>query len=225
MSTSTDGTIITVQGSSTASYPAEEAQVRIAVEQQGEKRDQVLSLVTAGAQRLQAELEAQPATALARWTTSGLRAWSERPWSQDGAILPLVQHARVDLTAVFTDFEALSLWLDAAASRDGVVVDGVDWRLAEASAQQKRAQAQQDAVADAVSRATAFASSLGLSALSPLSLADPGMLGSTGESAPGPAIRGKAMMAMADSVSGGVSFRPEEIRVTAAVDARFLARG
>lgn len=219
-----EGTVITVQGSHSVTHAAEEAHVRLAVEQQGPAREAVLAAVTEAAAALQAELEGQPGSTLLRWTTSGLRAWSERPWSQDGVVLPLVQHARVDLTAVFVDFAALSLWLDSAAAREGVVVDGVEWRLAEDSAIAKRADAQQAAVADAVSRATAFASSLGLATLRPLALADPGMLGEVGESASPGVFRGKAMLAMADTSGGsGVSFRPEEIRITAAVDARFLA--
>ena len=218
-------TIITVSGDAELKHSPERATAQLSVGFEGPVRERVLASSTelhgAVSEQLAALLAADggPLTA---WSTEQLRVWGQRPWSQNGEQLPVVYHSAASVTATFTDFAALSEWLGAASLLEGVTVHGIDWALHEETTQQLTREAQQLAVRAALVKAENFAQSLGLGALTPLALSDPGLLGD--ENRPMP------MMAVADSVSlrsrgaaGGAQFSPEEIVVSAAVHARFSA--
>ena len=58
-----------------------------------------------------------------------MRTWSTRPWNKDGMQLPVVNHARVDIEVEFRDFAALSRWVaahDRRAPKDSDV-SYVEW--------------------------------------------------------------------------------------------------
>ena len=78
------------------------------------------------------------------------------------------------------------------------------------------------AVAVAVERATAYAQAIGRASVTPVEIADVGLLddGARPEAAPRMFARAMAMDAGA---APAVEFRPDDIRVTAAVEARFRA--
>lgn len=81
--------------------------------------------------------------------------------------------------------------------------------------------AQREAVASAVRKAEVYASALGLGAVTPTEVSDPGLL-----SAEQPQFARSAMMA--DSVrmsapGGGAQFQPEDLTVEARVNVRFSA--
>jgi uncharacterized protein YggE len=148
------------------------------------------------------------------------------PVEQRGKQLALVHYASVEITATFTDFAALSWWISDVAERDGVQVDNVTWRLTPATAKSLEADVAAQAVKVAVDRATAYASAIGLASLTPLEIADLGLLT---DASPGPAPAPKMMRAMAMGAmdAGGapaVELQPEDIVVAAAVEARFSAR-
>jgi hypothetical protein len=218
-------TIITVQGEYELRHPAERGAVRLRVAYDGPSRDEVLALATQRQLSLSNELrdlhnpQSGPVT---QWSSDQLRVWGERPWSGDERRLDVVHHAEVGLDVLFSDLAALSDWVGVASLLDGVNVDGVIWSLTEARRQSLTQEARRRAVENAVAKATVYATSLGLSAVKPLALSDPGMLGDG--AAPGQPPQPLAARA-ASSAAGGatLSLKPEELTIAVQVHARFSA--
>ena len=221
-------TIITVQGSFTAWYPAERATARLTVSFDGAEREAVLASATRSVQTVTDSITAlhDPDAGPVTWFSSDrIRVWAERPWNNEGKQLALVHYASVEITATFSDFAVMSWWLTDVAERDGVQVDTVTWRLTPATSKAAESEVAAQAVGVAVDRATAYAAALGLANLTPLEIADVGLLSRSSDS---PAPAPKMMRAMAMSMDAGsapaVELQPEDIVVTAAVEARFVAR-
>ncbi|HOA86588.1 MAG: SIMPL domain-containing protein [Microbacteriaceae bacterium] len=216
---------ITVRGEHEARLAPELAVARVSVRVDGPERAAVAARATELSMALREELQAhQDAGALARWSSDRVSIWSDRPWSQDGAQLPLVHHATVGARGEFTDFAALSDWVTRLGDREGVTVEGIDWKLTPDTARQTERDVAAGAVRVAVERAEAYASAIGLGGVAPLEIADVGLLAQPGE-APRPQARMFAMAADSAGSSGpSLQFEPQPIIVTAAVEARFSAR-
>lgn len=219
---------ITVRGEHEARVAPEEAVAHISVRAEGPERGAVVERIAALAAPLREDLAARKdAGGLVDWSSQRVSVWANRPWNDQGKQLALVHYASVDVSATFSDFTALSWWLSDVAERDGVQVDTVTWRLTRATAKVTEAEVAAQAVQVAVDRATAYAGAIGLASLTPLEIADLGLLTHASENTAGAPkmMRAMAMGAM-DSGAGGpaVELQPEDIVVTAAVEARFLAR-
>ncbi len=158
---------------------------------------------------------------VSEWSSARVSVWSDRPWNNEGAQLPLVHHAAVELSATFTDAGALSWWLGDVAESDDVQVTAVEWRLSPTTRARVEREVAADAVHVAVERATAYADALGLASVSAVEIADAGLLGAHPEQ---PAPFAARMMA-ASGPAGGPSFslQPPEIVVTSVVEGRFRA--
>ena len=208
-------TVITVQGTFAKHYPAERADATISVHHEGASRADVLALATATAEAVRATIDAHPTD---RWTSDRLQAWDEKPWSNDGAQLPLVFHARIGFSVRFSDFESLSAWIESVTELDGVQVESLEWGLTESTRTTATAEVRSRAVKDAVAKASVYAQSIGLASVTATALADPGMLG---VGVPAPETR---MMKAAADVSH-LSLKPADIEIEATVDARFVATG
>ncbi|WP_431247139.1 SIMPL domain-containing protein [Leifsonia xyli] len=220
-------TIITVQGEYELRHAAERGAVRVRVSYEGPARDEVLALTTQRQVSLTAELrelhdpQRGPVT---QWSSDQLRVWGERPWSHDGSRLDVVHHAEVGIDAVFCDLAALSDWVGVVSLLDGVVVDGVTWSLTEARRQSLTQEARRRAVENAVAKATVYATSLGLTTITPLALSDPGMLGDG--SAPVQPPQPQPLFARAAAADAGgatLALKPEELTIAVQVHARFAA--
>ena len=218
---------ITVRGEHETRVLPEEAVAHLSVRAEGPERGAVVERIAALAAPLRDDLATRKdAGGLSDWSSQRVSVWANRPWNNEGKQLALVHYASVEITATFTDFAALSWWISDVAERDGVQVDNVTWRLTPATAKSMEADVAAQAVKVAVDRATAYASAIGLASLTPLEIADLGLLT---DASPGPAPAPKMMRAMAMGAmdSGGtpaVELQPEDIVVTAAVEARFSAR-
>ena len=217
-------TIITVEGRFDYHHPAERGTVLISAGFQGPEREPVVSHTTALHRALSQTAEQFRAqSAVTWWSADRLRVWSERPWNKDGKQLPLVHHAAVALEVKFADLQSLARWAEEIAVQDGVTVTGVTRALTEATKHRITAEAQHNAVRDAVDRATAYARSLGLGSVRPVALADPGMLGdetrSSGTQTAAPMMRGAA----APAGDTALDLKPEDITVSSRVHARFAA--
>jgi uncharacterized protein YggE len=219
-------TVITVQGSFTAWYPAERATVRLAVAFDGAKRDSVLSSATQAVQTVTESIRAlhDPDAGPVTWFSSDrIRVWAQRPWNQDGKQLAPVHHAAINVTVKFKDFDALADWIAQVAGVAGVQINGIEWTLTEARRTSVTTEVRSRAVKDAADKARVFAQAIGLGQVNAIAIADPGMLGVSGSgAAPAP------MMMRAAAVHGGagdatLDFTPEDIEVSASVDARFEA--
>jgi uncharacterized protein YggE len=100
-------------------------------------------------------------------------------------------------------------------------VDRVEWALTSKRRTELQRQVRTRAVEDAVLRAQQYADALGLSRIRPIAIADAGMLGDGLH----PERAGEVAMMRALGASGAgpnVELVPEDIEVSAAVDARFV---
>ena len=219
-------TVITVQGHHSAWYPPERATVQLNIGFDGPDRQSVFDATTRAADTVRSmivalhEAEAGP---ISRWSSDSVSVWNERPWNNEGKQLALVFHASIGFTVRFTDFDVMTRWLDAVAAVDSVTVGGIEWSLTATSKASVLADAQSLAVADAVTRATVFAQSVGLESVRALALADPGMLGDHGSGPGAPPLARGMMMAESAGARVGLALTPQRIEVSASVDARFVA--
>ncbi|PVG83667.1 SIMPL domain-containing protein [Nocardioides gansuensis] len=216
---------ITVRGSFRAFRKPERAVVHLVVGLEGADAAHVYHGVTgqvATVTALVRELHDPEHGPVTWWASDQLRTWASRPWNQDGKQLPLVHHAHVDLQVKFAEFGALGSWLGKLAEIEGANVRQIEWALTDVHRRQLVREVRAAAVKDAQERAQAYADALGLGPVRLASLADAGML------APGLHPVGGEEMAMARAMAPGdsgvpISFAPEDVSVTADVDARFTA--
>ncbi|AEE44779.1 SIMPL domain-containing protein [Cellulomonas fimi] len=217
-------TVVSVEGCCEHRHPAERGTVTLTVGFDGPDREAVVRRTTgehAWLAEVAQQLHAPPSGAVSSWSSGRVRVWAERPWNTDGRQLPLVHHAAADLTMTFRDLELLERWVEDAAVRDGVTVQGVEWDLAHETRTRLTADAQVRAVQDAAAKASVYARSLGLTAVRPLAVADPGLLGDGARPPVEPLFAARSMVA--PDAGGGLDLRPDEIVVSVRVHARFAA--
>lgn len=218
---------ITVRGSNQTRIAPERAVAHVTARADGPARGAVVERIAALAAPLRTHLtERKTAGAIAEWSSQRVSVWSERPWNAEGRQLDLVHHASVEFTATFTDFMLLSDWLNDIAEQDGLQVGDVQWELSP----ETRARVERDvaaaAVTVAVERATAYAAAIGRATVTPLEIADLGLLTGSGDSGANPQPLRMARVAMAMDAAGApaVDFQPDDLVISAAVEARFAAR-
>lgn len=222
--------VITVRGSSSSIHPPERATVSLSVAVEGATKDGVFSSASQTASLVAAQIQPMadrdrgPVT---QWSSDQVRTWSHRPWNDAGRQLPQVHHAGVDFRVTFSDFAALTYWLSAVAPLTGVTVGGLEWTITEARCIEYTELVRAAAVHDAREKARSYARSLGLSDVRPLAIADVGMLGDATEHLAGvarsPVGAFAAHRIAADDSSPELNLTPQDITITAAVDARFAA--
>lgn len=222
-------TVITVQGQHSAFHPAERATVRLSIHFDGARREPVFEAANAAAEDVRGRITALhdgkngPVT---WWSSDSVQVWGDRPWNQEGKQLPVVYHARIGVTAKFSDFDALARFLEELASREGVSIASIEWALTDARTTSVTTEVRSRAVKDAVNKATVYAQSIGLGSVRAVAIADPGMLGDqVGASGGGMqfASSSRAFKAMDTGGSPELSLKPEDIEIAAIVDARFVA--
>jgi len=217
--------IITVRGESRSLITPERAIAHVSASADGPERGGVVERIAALAEPVRTDLAARKAAgSIVDWASQRVSVWSDRPWNTEGRQLNLVHHASVELTATFSDLMALSDWLNQIATTDGLQASTVDWELTPETRARVEREVATDAVAVAVERATAYAAAIGRETVTPLQIADLGLLDSGGREGAAPRMIKASMMAMdAAGSAPAVDFRPDDIVVTAAVEARFSA--
>ncbi|WP_173924366.1 SIMPL domain-containing protein [Agromyces sp. Marseille-P2726] len=218
-------TTIAVTGRAEERIDPELGAVTLSVGAQGATRDEVFTRTTVAHERLLNEVRGLEASgALDTWSAGQLRVWSYRPWNSEGRQLPLVHQASAEVEVIFKDLARLGDWLGEAAGVPELSVNGVDWRLTDATRRTVQEAAQRGAVADALTKARIYASALGLGVPTPIELADHGLL--SVQPLPGGAPK-MLMMRTAAEVGGGgtptAEFAPAQLVIEASVDARFTA--
>lgn len=209
---------ITVRGSHEERISPEEGVARIGVRVEHIDRGEAMARLAASGQRVRDDLERRAASDdLVSWSSSRAHVFTDRPWGPDGSRLDPVHHASLEFRAVFDDADALSAWIDAATTDPAVQLDGIDWRLTEATALDARDRVARAAVEDAVARARSYAASLGLHHVTAIEVADAGLLSSESATA-GP------MMMKSVAADSGIVVRPDEVVVAVGIEARFSAR-
>lgn len=214
---------ITVRGSHSVFAPPERATVSLQVTIEGPASEEVLDGADRTASNVRRTLEPlhRPETGPVTWWSSDqVRTWAHRPFNDQGKQLPLVHHASLVFQVKFSDFGEMGMWISSVAALPGAAVAGIEWALTADRRTQLVGQVRTAAVRQAQSKASEYAAALGVSEVRAIAIADAGMLGEGLHpvTASGPSF---ARMKAADT--GGPEFAPQDVSVTAEIDARFLA--
>ena len=216
---------VTVRGEHEARIAPERATVRVSVRAEGPDRAAVVDRVMRLAEPVRTSItERKDAGTVVDWTSKRLSVRAERPWNNAGKRLAPVYYASIDFTATFAEASELSIWVSDVSPWDGVEVGWVDWHLTPETRAQIEREVAAQAVGVAVTRAQAYASALGLNEVTPLEIADVGLI-SSGQPSPAAPMMMKARgAAFAADSAPAMEYEPEEIIISATVEARFLAR-
>jgi hypothetical protein len=220
--------IISVRGEHETRIAPERAVAHLTIRAEGPERGAVVERMAALSEPVRDDLVARAsAGTVVEWTSQRVSVWSERPWSGDGKRLRPVHYATVDFSAVFTDFAVLSWWAGEVAEQEGVQLGWIDWQLTPETRAATEREVAAGAVGVAVARANAYAGAIGLASVTPVEIADLGLLArpESAEQAPAPRML-MAKASFAGDAGGGpaVQLQPEDIVITASVEARFTAR-
>jgi uncharacterized protein YggE len=216
-------TTITVAGVAEIEQAAELGTVRLTVGTDGPDREGVVdeaadihAAITTEIRTLEQE-DGSPVTA---WASNGIVVSSSRPWNQDGRQLPLVHSANADISVTFDDAARLSAWLGPISLRDSVTVNAVEWSLTDATTEAVTADVRVKAIKSAVRAAATYAAALALSGLTPVAVADPGLLDPTAPQ-PGFAATPMSSSLRMKSAAPTTDFAPQPITIAATVHVRF----
>ncbi|MFJ2505885.1 SIMPL domain-containing protein [Microbacterium sp. NPDC087592] len=216
---------VTVRGEHEARVAPERATIRVSVRAEGSERTTVVEHVMRLAEPVRGSItERAEEGSVVDWTSKRLSVRAERPWNNDGKRLAPVYYASIDFTATFAEASELSIWVSDISPWDGVEVGWVDWHLTRVTRTQIEREVAAEAVSVAVTRAKAYAGALGLDEVTPLEIADVGLI-SSGQPMPGaPMMKARGGVAFAADAAPAMEYEPEEIVISATVEARFLAR-
>ncbi|WP_262000821.1 SIMPL domain-containing protein [Microbacterium sp. Mcb102] len=216
---------VTVRGEHEARVAPERATIRVSVRGEGSERTTVVEHVMRLAEPVRGSItERAEEGSVVDWTSKRLSVRAERPWNNDGKRLAPVFYASIDFTATFAEASELSIWVSDISPWDGVEVGWVDWHLTRVTRTQIEREVAAEAVSVAVTRAKAYAGALGLDEVTPLEIADVGLI-SSGQLMPGaPMMKARGGVAFAADAAPAMEYEPEEIVISATVEARFLAR-
>ncbi|OZE08590.1 hypothetical protein CH249_17280 [Rhodococcus sp. 05-2255-3B1] len=215
---------ITVVGHGAATYPPEQCTLALTVRTDGrtaESASEPAQQLVRELTRLVEPLYNSDGGPIDRWSVDQVRHSRHRPFNHDGEQLPYVYQAEASVEVQFSQLDLVDAFVYAAASAlEGVSIDHFDWDLTESSRTAHTLAVRELAVRDAVSKAEAYASSLGRSGVHAVAVADPGLLPGFAESG-GP--ESSARMFAAKSAPTGFALKPENITISASVHARFTA--
>ena len=216
---------VTVRGEHEARVAPERATIRVSVRAEGSERTTVVEHVMRLAEPVRGSItERAEEGSVVYCTTKRLSVRAERPWNNDSKRLTPVFYASIDFTATFAEASELSIWVSDISPWDGVEVGWVDWHLTRVTRTQIEREVAAEAVSVAVTRAKAYAGALGLDEVTPLEIADVGLI-SSGQPMPGaPMMKARGGVAFAADAAPAMEYEPEEIVISATVEARFLAR-
>ena len=218
---------IAVIGRNRASTAPERATVHLTIACEADNPDTALQTTTVavneihdGIRRLRHDPE-RPTT----WSAVlpiVTRSW--RPWNTDGTVNPLRHSAAAKVKVKFRDFAALALFIQEHGVNQFVKIENVEWALTRGTRNRLREQVLAAAVNDAVYRATVMAHAAGLTAVTIIEVADPGLLGGA-SAGPGPHAGATMRGAIGSAAPGGgpVDLVPEDVEIAAEVHARFTA--
>lgn len=214
---------ITVRGENETRIAPERATIHVTVRADGAERSSVVERTMGLAEPIRTSIsERHDAGSVMEWSSKRLSIRAERPWNDQGKQLAPVYYASIDFTATFTEASELSIWVSEISPWDGVDVGWVNWHLTPQTRADAEREVASSAVGVAVQRAQAYAAALGLESVTPVEIADTGLL--SREQSPAPQML-KARAAFAASAAGpAMEYEPEDIVISATVEARFTAR-
>ncbi|MFT4157874.1 MAG: SIMPL domain-containing protein [Microbacterium sp.] len=215
---------ITVRGEHEARVAPERATVSITVRAEGPERASVVDSVLRLAAPVRASItDRKDSGSVLEWTSTNLSLRAERPWNSEGKRLAPIFYANVDFTATFSEASELSVWVSDISPLEGVEIGWVHWHLTSQTSTDLEREVASAAVGVAVTRARTYAEALGFTEVTPLEIADTGLI-TTGQPAPVPMLKARGAGTFASDVAPVMQYEPEEIVISATVEARFLAR-
>ncbi len=153
------------------------------------------------------------------WSLDQVRHSRHRPFSNEGEQLPYLYQALASIDVEFSQLDVIDAFVYAVTALDGVDIGNFDWTLTENSVAENTRHVRKLAVQDAVTKAEVYAQTFGLLAVTPLAIADPGLLGvTTGQ--PDYAVAARAYQSGDGS---GFELKPQNITLRAEVHAKFAA--
>jgi uncharacterized protein YggE len=210
---------ISVRGTHSVTLPPQQATVYASISADGPAPGPVMELVAATLAEVSATLQTRHDRAdgtVTGYSVEQIRTGAHRPYNQDGRQLPLVHTASATVTATFTDFDDLANWIENIAVLDGAAVNHIEWALTDDRRIAVERETRQQAVRDARQRAQDYADALDLGPVMVRSINDPGVSGP-----PQP----KVMMARAVAGEPEIALRPEDVEISAQVEATFAVPG
>jgi len=214
---------ITVRGESETRIAPERATIQVTVRAEGAERGSVVERTMVLAEPIRTSIaERHDGGPVIEWSSKRLAVRAERPWNDQGKQLAPVYYASIDFSATFIEASELSIWVSEISPWDGVDVGWVNWHLTPQTRADIEREVASSAVGVAVQRAEAYAAALGLGTVSPVEIADTGLISrAQAPSSKGMMARG---VAFAASTGPAMEYEPEDIVVSATVEARFTAR-
>ena len=212
---------ITLRGTDELGAPPERGAVRLRLEHEGTDRSRVLEDTRRLALDLQEDVRvlSAPGGPVTDFHTDALAVHSWVPTDRDGKPQDRVHTASIPARVEFSDFEELSRSSFTWSSREGVVVEGVEWDLTDTTRRDLEERTLAGALGDARRRARVLAAAAGAGDVRVVEVADRGMLGGGGDSG-GPTPVGIAGARMLGAPGGdeGLRIEPRDVVVRAEVD-------
>ncbi|CAM2814571.1 SIMPL domain-containing protein [Prescottella defluvii] len=224
----TNPVTITVTGHAERSIAPNRCVVHLNIEFDATTRAEAADATTASAAALTdlvRALEQDAARPLRRWSLDQVQHSRYRPYHPQGKKLPWNYRSTVTAAVTFRDLDAVAAFVDRAAAIDGANITNLAWTLTRTAHAKAIARVRDLAVRDALAKAKGYTRSLGCKRIEAVAVADPGMLNAGGRPDFGqPAVRMMAASAPAQDTERSVmELKPEKLRITADVEARFEA--
>ncbi|BCN53425.1 hypothetical protein RE9425_18150 [Prescottella equi] len=224
----TNPVTITVTGHAERSVPPNRGVVHLNIEfdaaTRAEAADAAISSASALTQ-LVGSLKKDAGRPLRRRSLNQMQHTRYRPYHPQGKKLPWNYRSTATATVTFRDLDAVAAFVDRASAIEGVNVTHLEWKLTRTAHAKALSRVRDLAVRNALAKAKGYTRSLGCKRIEAVALADPGMLnaGQRPDFGP-PAMRVMAASApIQDAERSALELKPEKLRITSDVEARFEA--
>ena len=167
----TSPVVITVTGHGEATYPPERCTVSLTVQFDGPTAEDATTPAVETVHHLTEQITALFDSAngpVNWWSLYQVRHSRRRPYNSDGIQLPYVYRAAAGIEVKFSQLDAIDAFVGSASNMDGVDVNNLRWALTTKNRDQHILEVRDVAVRDAMTKATAYASSVGRSTVLPM---------------------------------------------------------
>ena len=202
--------------------PPQRATVHLSVKSTGLNREHVHAQVSDVLSEVRAQIESlhdKQEGPVTWFAVSKARTWS---WKDDDGVK---FSEEVGVKVKFCDFSRMGAWMNSVLAFKGVRVWTIEWSVTEYRKKELETWLRQRAVRSAKDKAEQYASALGLHVSSVKTVADEGLLEKNTAGGASSAVigRGRAGVGRGKESSDTYQFTPEDVRMSASIEAEFLA--